>query len=409
MPTTRREFLGWGVAGLSYVSLSQWPSQLLAQAAAASTIADQNDHVLITIELSGGNDGLNTVIPTVDPLYYKHRPTLAIPQDQALKLNDKLRWHPALEPLSKLYEAGQVSVVQGVGYPEPDRSHFRSMEIWQTASTGKQPPTSGWLGKFLDQLPSKENEIPLSGLALTGSLPQAFQAEKAVVPVVSQLETFATQANAEDPAVKLRRKLSTSGGGKLQPVDFVRQQAAAVYRAADKLQAASAKYQSSVEYPGSELGQQLRRAAQILSGRLGVRILTVSQGGYDTHSSQADAHRDLLGDLATCLAAFQQDLNGLGLANKVVVMVFSEFGRRVDENASAGTDHGAANCVLLEGAPIAGGVVGEHPSLEKLGDGDLIYHTDFRQVYATLLEGWLGCPTGNVIMGEYAKLPLLKA
>ncbi|MDB5390419.1 MAG: hypothetical protein JWM11_6065 [Planctomycetaceae bacterium] len=409
MQSTRREFLGYSLAGLSYVSLSQLPSRLLAQAAAESALADQNDHVLVLVELNGGNDGLNTIIPFEDPLYYKLRPSLAISKEAGLKLNDQLRWHPALGPLAKMFDAGQVAIAQGVGYPEPDRSHFRSMEIWHTASTNKIVPSSGWLGKFLDQLPVPGNEVPLSGLALTGTLPQALQAEKVVAPVVSQLDTFASQAESKDLASKLRRKLSTSGGGELQPVDFVRQQSAAVYRAADKLNAATSKYKSSVEYFNNDLANQLKRAAQILSGRLGVRILTVSHGGYDTHSAQADSHQNLLNELATSLASFQQDLAGLGLADKVVVLVYSEFGRRADENASAGTDHGAANCLFVQGAPVKGGVVGQHPSLEKLGDGDMIFHTDFRQIYATLLEGWLGCPAKQVLTGEFPKLPLLKA
>jgi uncharacterized protein (DUF1501 family) len=407
MSTTRREFLQ--LAGFSFVSFGAVAPRLFAQVAQEAAAAGVNDNVLVVVELSGGNDGLNTLIPFENDLYYKNRPTLGIAKENILKLSDQVGFHPALEPLARLFKEGRLAVVQGAGYPEPDRSHFRSMEIWHTASTSQRVPTSGWLGSFLDVLPPPKDEAVIRGLALTGSLPQAFQADKTVVPVVGQLDAFTDAQQSQQPQAMLKRKLSTSGGGASNPVGFLRQQTTAVYRTADRLRDAAAGYQSTVEYPGSALGQQLRRAAQLLSGNLGVRVLFVSQDGYDTHAYQGDAHAGLLSDLATSLAAFEEDVRGLKIADRVAVMVFSEFGRRVDENASAGTDHGAASCMFVLGEPIKGGLYGAHPSLEKLGDGDLIFTTDFRQVYAGLLENFLGCPAKKVLGQEFAPLPLVRA
>lgn len=399
MHTSRREFLG--MAGLSFVSLGACAPRLFAEVAQESAAAAKNDHVLVVVELSGGNDGLNTVIPFENDLYYKNRRTLGIPKANIHKLNDQVGLHPAMGPLADLYKEGRIALVQGVGYPEPDRSHFRSMEIWQTASTEKLPPSAGWLGRFIDQLPRDPDDASLPGLAFTGGLPQACLADHAVIPVVGELEAFAGAEQPEQKEIALRRKLSTASGKAKGAVQFLRNQSAAVYRTVDKLKGAQDKYKSTVEYPGSPLGGQLKHAAQILAGDLGVRVMYTSQDGYDTHSGQADPHAGLLGDLATSLAAFDKDLRALGLADKVAVVVFSEFGRRVDENGSAGTDHGAASCLIVAGAKVKGGLYGEYPRLDKLGEGDLIFNTDFRSIYAALLEKWLGCPAKKILGREF--------
>jgi uncharacterized protein (DUF1501 family) len=402
MPATRREFLQ--LAGLSFVSLSGATSRLFAQAAEESAAIGANDKILVVIELTGGNDGLNTVVPFENDLYYKNRRTLGLPKDSLHRLANGVALHPSLEPLAELYKEGRLAVVQGVGYPEPDRSHFRSMEIWQSASIEKVPPATGWLGRYVDQLPIQPDKDELPGLAFTGSLPLACQAERNVIPVVGALEAFAA---AEQPAqndISLRRKLSTATGAAKGKIQFLRNQSATVYRMIEKLKGAAEKYKSTVEYPGSPLAGQLKRAAEILAGNLGVRVMYASQDGYDTHSGQLESHAALLADLAASLAAFEKDLSGLGLADRVAVCVYSEFGRRVDENASAGTDHGAASCLFVVGAKIMGGLYGEYPRLDKLGEGDLIFNTDFRSVYATLLDKWLACPPSKVLGGEFAPL-----
>ena len=399
MSPSRREFLG--MAGLSFVSLTGFAPRLFAAAAEESAAAANSDRVLVVVELSGGNDGLNTLIPFENDLYYKNRRTLGIPKANIHKLAEGIGLHPAMEPLADLYKEGHLAIVQGVGYPEPDRSHFRSMEIWQTASTEKLPPHAGWLGRFVDRLPQKPDDDSLPGLAFTGGLPQACQADKAVFPVVGELDAFAGAEQPEQTAISLRRKLTTAPGKAKGSVQFLRNQSAVVYRTVDRLKGAAEKYKSTVEYPGTPLGGQLKHAAQILAGDLGVRVMYVSQDGYDTHSGQAEAHTGLLGDLSTSLAAFDKDLTALGLADKVAVVFFSEFGRRVDENASAGTDHGAASCLFVAGAKIKGGLYGEYPRLDKLGEGDLLFNTDFRSVYATLLDKWLGCPAARVLGADF--------
>jgi uncharacterized protein (DUF1501 family) len=405
----RREFLGLGAAGLGYVSLAGEMPGLFARVAEASARADTNDHALVVIELDGGNDGLNTVVPFEDPLYYRNRRTLGIPKKEVIRLDDRVGFHPRMKELGELYRAGRVAVVQGAGYPDPDRSHFRSMEIWHTASTERTALETGWLGRYLDAapvVPAGETKAFPRGLALTDALPQAFQARRVTVPVVAQLESF---GEVDEAQAALQRKLSTAPGGGSGPAAFLRRQAEALYRTSDRLKAAVEKSRPevAVEYPEGDLGGQLHRAAQILGAGLGVRVLYVSLDGFDTHANQADTQGNLLESLSRALDAFSRDLAVRKLSDRVIVMVFSEFGRRVDENASRGTDHGAASVMFLVGEKVKGGLAGRYPSLEMLGDGDLIFNTDFRSVYATLLDRWLGCPPETVLGKAFPTLDLI--
>jgi uncharacterized protein (DUF1501 family) len=402
---SRREFLGYGAAGVSFVSFAGGMPRMLARAAEAAAAAEQNDHVLVVIELSGGNDGLNTLIPFEDPLYYSNRPTLGIAKEEVLKISDLVGLHPQMGALQELFQQGQVAVVQGVGYPQPDRSHFRSMEIWHTASTEATPPATGWLGRLADTVGPGEGDA-LPGLALTGSLPQACYADRTVVPVVAQLEGLGEGEEAGSARDKLLKKLSTVPGAE-GPVGFMRKQAQAVYRTAERLQQAANSYQSQVVYPETGLGSQLRRAAQIVAADLGVRVLFVSQDGYDTHSEQGPAHAALMEDLSTSLAAFQKDLAGLKRQDRVISLVFSEFGRRVDENGSRGTDHGAASTLFVVGAGVKAGLYGAYPSLAELGDGDLVFNTDFRGVYTAILDGWMACPAEALLGGSFPAVDLI--
>jgi uncharacterized protein (DUF1501 family) len=415
----RREFLGCG-AGLSFVSLAGGFATpgLFARAAGAAALAGANDRALVVVELSGGNDGLNTVIPFEDPLYYKNRRTLAVPKKEVVRLSDRAGLHPRMKALGALYKDGRVAVVQGVGYPEPNRSHFRSMEIWHTASVDATPPSAGWLGRALDLDPAAGSpESFPRGLSLTEGLPEALHAVTASVPVVAQLDGGASEVPSHTAAVK--RKLSTAvgsgrrpggpAGGRDNPVSFLRGQAETLYRTADRLKDATARVKPADEkagYPEGDLAGQLRRAAQILAAGLGVRVLFCAQDGYDTHAGQAETHADLLGTLSDSLAAFQRDLAARSLGDRVAVLVFSEFGRRVDENASKGTDHGAASCVFVVGPKVKASLAGRYPALDQLGDGDLIHSTDFRSVYATVLGRWLGTPPEAVLGREFPVLDL---
>lgn len=403
---SRRQFLGRTAAGVSCLSFAGSAPRLFTLAAEVAVAADKSDNIMVVVELAGGNDGLNMLVPFEDPLYYKNRPTIGVPKEQVHKLSDQVGLHPNMAAAAELFKSGRLAVVQGVGYPEPNRSHFRSMEIWHTASTSTKVPTTGWLGRVLDDQITPGGDPRLPGLAFTGNLPQAFLADKVSVPVIQQIENFA--GTPGDGAMRERtlRKLSTVAGAKQPQIEFVRRQADTVYRTAERLRDAAAKYKSDVMYPG-ELGAQLRRAAQVITADLGARILFVQQGGYDTHSNQAASHPVLLGELADSLASFDRDLQQHKLSDRVTVMVFSEFGRRVDENASHGTDHGAGSHMLLIGSKVKGGLSGSYPSLEKLGDGDLIHSVDFRSVYATVLDKWLGCPAEKLLGGKFASLDLL--
>jgi uncharacterized protein (DUF1501 family) len=408
----RREFLGLGgtAAGLTYVALAGGMPGLFARVAGASARADGNDHALVVVELGGGNDGLNTVIPFEDALYYRNRRTLGIPRKDVIRLDERVGLHPRMKELGELFRSGRVAVVQGVGYPDPDRSHFRSMEIWHTASTERTGPETetGWLGRCLDAAPPGEPEAFPRGLALTTALPQAFQAKRVTVPVVAQLESL---GEVNDAQAAVLRKLSTgpSQRGPAGPTAFLRRQAEVLYRTADRLKAAVEKSRPpvAVEYPEGDLGSQLHRAAQILGADLGVRVVYVALDGFDTHANQAETQGSLLEALSRALDAFHRDLTARKLSDKVIVMVFSEFGRRVDENSSLGTDHGAASVMFLVGDRVKGGLAGRYPSLETLGDGDLIFNTDFRSVYATILDHWLGCPPDPILGKAFPTLDLL--
>jgi uncharacterized protein (DUF1501 family) len=407
---SRRQFLG-GAAGLSAVALSGKVPTLFAHAADDAAKADRTDRVLVVVELNGGNDGLNTVIPFENDAYHKARPTLHIEKDKVVKLNDQIGLHPNMAPAAELFKEGQLTIVQGAGYPEPDRSHFRSMEIWQTASTAARAPTTGWLGRVLDINFKEDDSEWLGGLALTDSLPQALLADKVNAPVVKVIESFGTAVadtpDADPARARLLRKLSTGPTVKGEPIPFLRKQAEMAYNNAARLRQAAEKYKAEVEYPGG-LGEQMRRAAQVIAAGLPVRVLWVSQGGYDTHSKQAPAHEALLGELSAALAAFQKDMVKQGTADRVLTLTFSEFGRRVDENASAGTDHGAASCLFLTGSKLKGGLTGTYPSLEKLGEGDLMHTVDFRSVYATILQKWLECDAEKLLGGKFTGLDLFK-
>jgi uncharacterized protein (DUF1501 family) len=381
---------------------------LFVRAAQEASRTDRNDHVLVVIELNGGNDGLNTVIPFENDRYYKSRPVIGIPKQEVIKLTDQLGLHPSMAGAVELFKAGKLAVIQGVGYPEPNRSHFRSMEIWQTASPAKAVPDTGWLGRALDHL-MKPNDSPgIPGLALGETLPQALVAKRVSVPVLKQLEKPAATEGEWRQLQLLHRLSSTGSKDEGDALGFLRHQADSGYRTAELLRKTNSQFKSAVEYTG-ELGKQFQRAAQIISIDPGVRLLYLYQSGYDTHNQQTNTQATLLKELCDGLAAFQKDLEQHKVADRVVVLTFSEFGRRLGENASRGTDHGAASCLFLTGARVKGGLAGVYPSLEKLSEDDLIYTVDFRSVYATLLDKWLGCPADKLLGAKFPHLDILRA
>lgn len=410
MPSSRRTFLQQlGTAGI--VSLGIAPPTFLSRAAHAfeeTQNRSTSGRVLVLVQLAGGNDGLNTVIPHGDAEYYKARPGLGIPKASVLKINDLLGLHPQMTGFKELYDEGRLAIVQGVGYANPDRSHFRSMDIWHSARPDADYTKDGWLGRGLDSA-VEQSSGALRAMALgTNRLPLALLSTKVNVPSVNDIAGYHLELGAgSEQNQKLKRRLmgevveragTASGDSNL---DFLRRTAVTAYSSADKLKEVATSYKPAVTYPNNGLGDKLKIVAQIIAGDLGTRVIFVSLDGFDTHAQQAGAHQGLLAELSSAVRAFFQDLKGHSLDERVVLATFSEFGRRVKENGSLGTDHGAASQVFVAGAGVRGGLHGKHPSLTDLVEGDLQFHTDFRSIYATLLTKVLEWPAETVLGGTF--------
>lgn len=401
---SRRTFLS-GSAAAGLVSVGGLPPAFLCRAALANprVVSERGGRILVILQLEGGNDGLNTVVPYRDDEYYKARPGIGIPREAVLRLNDELALHPQLAGFKELFDEGKLAIVQGVGYPQPDRSHFRSLDIWQSASPGTQSPDRGWIGRALD-LAAEETHALAIGLK---RLPLTMMAANVNVPTIEDINGFMLNTGPDDADGRTRRKLirqlAAHEGAGSSTLTMLQQAAQSAYDASERFRDVASRYQSSAEYPNSQLANHLKLIAQIICGELGVRIFFVSLGGFDTHSQQPGAHQALLAEVASAVRTFFSDLHGHGLGEQVLLATYSEFGRRVKENGSLGTDHGAASQMFIV-TPGKGGLFGAHPSLTDLDDGDLKFHTDFRSVYATLLEKWLGFPAEPVLGGRFGTL-----
>jgi len=412
MTLNRRDFLrssaaggmvAWGLAVPGFVSRT-------ALAAPESGKPGAKDTILVVIELEGGNDGLNTVVPFKDPEYARLRPTLKLPTAQLKKVNDEVGLHPQMPGLAELLQDNALSIIQGVGYPNPTQSHFRSMDIWQAASTAENL-TEGWLGKALKLMPG----VPAFHLkgANSGS-PLAVEGAPMRVPSINTLEEFQLQLAAASGADKKNQREVIEGavqpsGSNTGLLDFVSRTAANTYASSRRLQEIGKTYQPKAPYPqNNALANRLRLAAQLIDADLGARIFYVSIGSFDTHATQAPAHANLLGQLSGAITAFFKDLAARGHRDRVLVMTFSEFGRRAKENGSKGTDHGEAAPMFLVGGKVKPGVVGAHPSLTTLAAGNFKHHTDFRQVYATIMDKYLGVSSKEVLGAEYKHIEIFK-
>jgi len=369
-----------------------------------------DEKVLLVLELQGGNDGLNTVIPVDDQRYAAARPKLQPVRNGAHRLADGTALHPSLSRLHQRVVTGTGSVVHGVGYAGPDRSHFRSRDIWHVADpahTKVQTGTTGWLGRAADLLAEQGASVPA---AAVGGLevPLVLKSRTVTVPSLERAEDFQWLAAAHDGPLPARAPTR----GTIEPVagdellQFVGSTARTGARLADDLTAALRRYQPHAEYPDSGLGRDLQLAARLAIAGFGTRLLHVGFGGFDTHARQLPTHAGLLDQLDRALDAFLTDVQAGGLGDRVVVFVHSEFGRRLHENGSQGTDHGAAAPVFIFGGGLAGGTHGPVPDLGKLDDGDLIATADFRSVYRDLLD-WLSVDSKAVLGGEFAGVGLL--
>jgi uncharacterized protein (DUF1501 family) len=413
---TRRQFLTRTLQGSSLVAFGSLVPEFLANTAHAAEKG--KDTVLVVIEMTGGNDGLNTVIPYGDDLYHKYRPTLRFKKDQVMRLNDHLGLNPGMNSFRQMWDQGQLAVVQGVGYPNPDRSHFESMDIWQSADPRRNIKT-GWLGRSVNELQGQGGFIPILHVG-SDRQPLAVQGTPGGAVSLNDRQAFKLELGGGSAASqKARRKLleelsvpDDKGDDILQ---FVRLRQLRTMTSVERLQELLSKqriqpnlYGPGGAYGANSLPMQLQLVANLIITGFGTRIFYVALNGFDTHSAQAEAHRQLLEQLSYSISNMFNQLKNGGHDQRVLVMTFSEFGRRVQENNSKGTDHGAASCLFVAGPALKGGVVGEHPSLKELDSGDLKYAIDFRRVYATLLDTWLHCDSKAVLGDKFEHVDGLK-
>jgi uncharacterized protein (DUF1501 family) len=408
--STRRSFLQSALGSSAVISLGASAPAIFQQALAGDVGAKET--ILVVVQLTGGNDGLNTVIPVDDPIYQRDRPTLAVAAADGLAIEDGLAFHPAARGLADLLEDDQLAIVQGVGYANPNHSHFESMDIWHTCQRKRKdsPRTTGWLGRFLDNAAATTMGDP-AGIHLgSEKQPLALAAATTRVPSIKSLERFRLQDGGDGGVSRVIGSLARAERDTGDPLlSFIQTSTTAALDASQRVEEARRDYQTPVEYPDHDLGTKLRTVARLIDADLKSRVYYVQLDGFDTHSQQAGAHAALLGRLGGAVSAFVKDVKHHGHGDRVLVMAFSEFGRRVKENASKGTDHGAAAPLFLAGDKVRAGLHGAAVSLNDLQEGDLRFHTDFRRVYATVLENWLGVPSEAVLGGEFQPLDVLKA
>ena len=431
---TRREFLRTGLLGgsLSWTLpafLSRTMHSLHAQAdgALVQGVTGKDGNILVVLQLAGGNDGLNTVIPLGNDEYIKARPKIGIRDKSAIALDSKTGLHPALKGLSAGFLDGHLALIQGVGYPNPNRSHFRSTEIWATATDENQSSTTGWIGRYFDN--ACQGCDASVGIALAGQNPQAFAAAtpKGVLyqggwSGAEKMKTRGAEMPNESDGSMMEEndeEDGPSGGsigaidgpsnqGKISSLDFLERTEMDAKVSQQEIARASARAKNAVPYPGSRLGQHFASVARLIAGGMPTRIYYLSQGGYDTHIEQAGAHDRLLREMGDAVSAFLADMKAQGNLGRVTLMTFSEFGRRLKENASGGTDHGAAAPLFLAGGAIHAGLHGKMPSLAKkdLKDGDVQFNVDFRSVYATILEKHLGVKSEPILKKSFPQIPV---
>ena len=363
----------------------------------------KDDRILVVVQLDGGNDGVNTVVQFRDEGYAKHRDKLRLNVANLHKLSDDVALHPAMRGAADLVESGRLAIVQGVGYPNPNRSHDVSMAIWHTARFDRADHKSyGWIGRALDERPAGDSAAAM--LVGDGALPGALVGRRSIAASFSRLDELAIQNQAARGGLSAAQPGDAPAGDEL--ADFVRRAALDAYATADRVTAAAGRERGKASYPSSELAQHLAIVARLIEADLPTRVFYAVQRGYDTHAVQQPTHGRLLRELSEALKAFLDDLAAARLDDRVLVLCFSEFGRRVAENASQGTDHGTAGPVFLAGPRVRAGLHGATPSLTDLVDGDLKTSVDFRQIYAAILRDWLNLPPEPALGGKYEPLSL---
>ena len=359
----------------------------------------------VVVQLSGGNDYLNTIVPYGDDEYYDFRKTVHIDQESVLPIDGTYGFNSNLGPIKQLYDEGKVAVINGIGYDNPNRSHFRSMDIWHTALPD-EIGNEGWLGRVIREIdPSGENV--LTGVNFGRGLPRALGVRGVPVASVGNLETYGLFTDIEDEATRslaLRAFAHMYGGvqGKDPVLDFLGQTGSNALKGADILRTAPEKYSSSIEYAANRIAQSMRSAAQVLFADLGTRVFYTQHGSFDTHSGELTSHAKLWQEVSGAIGDFYDDLKEHGREDEVVVLVFSEFGRRIKDNGS-GTDHGSGGVAFVIGSEVKGGMYGQYPSIREADqlEGDLHFNNDFRSTYSTIIEKWFGMDAVPIVNGTF--------
>jgi uncharacterized protein (DUF1501 family) len=367
-------------------------------------VVPQGNRVVVILQLSGGNDGLNTVIPVRNDLYYKARPRLGIEKSKALILNDEVGLHPALKGFKDLYNDGSLGIINNVGYPNPDRSHFRSMDIWHTASQSDEYLSHGWVGKYLDAQ-CKGCDKPTQAIEIDDVLSLALKGENIKGIAVKDPRRLYGTANEKFFRDVLKNHKEEAGE---QPVDYLYKTMAETLSSADYIFKQSRLHPTNAEYPRTDLGNSMKTIASLIFSEINTRVYYVSLGSFDTHINQEGQQQRLFTEMNDAVTAFVKDLKANNRFDDVLLFTFSEFGRRVQQYASGGTDHGTANNMFLLGGGLKKkGLINELPDLSDLDEGDLKYKVDFKDVYATILNKWLKADDVNILGRKYSHLDFI--
>ncbi|MFM8407906.1 MAG: DUF1501 domain-containing protein [Pirellulaceae bacterium] len=395
---SRRDWHVRSLLGAAAVGIQGAMPQWLRAAADAGT--NHEEKVLVVVQLTGGNDGLNTVVPFREDAYYRARPKLALPEDRLLKLDDQFGLHPAMTGLRDLVDQGRFSIVHGVGYPTPNRSHFESMDVWHSCQQKSRREREGWIGRWAASLESKTSGEDSPAIHFGQEVqPLALAHRRIAIPSIDSIDRFRLRVDLPTDSQEEATAPNESEGEDL--VGFLEASTRTALRASARMSEAFARDTDLNDFPSHPFGQKLIAIARLIAVGATTRIYYVTLDGFDTHSQQPAAHEGLLRQWSEGVSALVRQMEAIGQADRVLVMSFSEFGRRVAENASEGTDHGAAAPMFFAGAPLRQLHLGQPPSLESLDEGDLKHQVDFRSVYASVLKGWLGTASGVVLGGEY--------
>lgn len=415
---TRREFLRCGARGAGLLALSSYaPAFAVDTVSAAGISADKDGTIFVLIKLGGGNDGLNTLVPFNDDTYYDYRPNISLKKEETLPISDDFGFHPAMTGFEELFKEGNLAVIQDVGYPNSTRSHFSGQDFYERGG-GLEFVGTGWLGRYIDAecppgTPRKSDDDP-SAVHISRHLPITLRTKhpQSIFSMLSSnIRTMLARSVADDDTARLLKETVEAAQGDENPsVDYLNMAYMSALVTEEKVRDILSNYKAGAAYPDSTLGSDMKAVAALIASGMGSRIYSLDTGGFDTHSGQLNRHEDLLSDLSGSITAFVKDLQAKKLADQVVVMPFSEFGRRPYENGSAGTDHGTQSVFFAAGNPVKGGLYGSHVTIPEDRVSDMVFtrtSIDFRQLYATVLDRWLGGDSELVLKKKYEHVAFL--